>query len=315
MALSRQHIQFLEAATDVTGWSKAGKTIHARKCTLIPVKSAQYPDLLLIKTYRADSIKNTGTLHQAEALAKNTGTARSPGLIASSFETRSFIQTRIDGPALADILKRRTSQVNISINAAGVWLRLYHDSYPVQKALFKPFRFFQPLTRQKPVRTARALYYDSFINPVTTHLKSQRGQNIPVGTIHGDFTPSNIIITQDIQPVGIDLWGEEDKYLWRDLIRMISYLTSDHARTLPDCFSALLHQSYVKAFLDGYQFAPENEELFLTVLASEYMRRLMRTDARIAHNPFDLKARRRRARLKAYTALYMAEFHEKSTST
>lgn len=222
-------------APDAT-WHMSGPIGRARKCNIFKITNNQDTHTLALKVYRDGKTNARGPQNQFEALQQlqqtNGRTAiNAPRAHAFLPDVNAIVMDWVDAPPLRNALWRSafSSEDKLSyVRSAAHWLRCFHDNSGIEnKALDTLALFNQIETRleQSPTNVAEMNSNRLFMQAYE-HLQALTlGDTIlaPHAKLHGDFTPTNILINND-EAVGIDIWGVRYGTIYEDIARILTYI-------------------------------------------------------------------------------------------
>lgn len=252
--LQQQVIQQLSVRTAVADWVISGPVIAARECVLYKAASVNHPHNIAIKVYRDQQPRKRNTLPQYEALERfapllNTtqnGTQseyRVPVGYGSFPQQRTFLMEWVEALSLQHRLWRncyhKTRQQS-DMRRTFAWLRQFHQH--ADRAL-KPVNINRYPNRLQQL--IQGYDHDSLLTELLTDnaifqsglacitaLSAQfSGLSVAHAKLHGDFTPSNVLI--DAQAVtAIDITGKQLLPVTEDISLQLAYIAIGYPNML-----------------------------------------------------------------------------------
>lgn len=243
-------------------WSLKGPVGKGRKCDIYQVINDITATRLALKLYDQTHASAAAPHIQFRALqrcAKAPGaTVRSPQPLAFLPEERAVLMTWHEAPMLLHVLWRNilTPQHRLElISQAGIWLRSFHDLSCISIEPFDGTKLLEKLEGRIENNPAMRMTLEENQECKTafaafSKLAVQARYDAPHALLHGDFTPSNLLVDDD-GVVGIDMWGARHAPVYEDAARMLTYL----AITSPFSLASMpLHKdgALMQAFAGGY---------------------------------------------------------------
>lgn len=248
-------------------WRLEGPVGRTRKCIIYRLSAPEHASLAL-KQYKPGVASAAAPGLQYEALmrcqdAAATGSpVPAPQAHAFAPDIGAVLMEWVDAPQLRTLLWRtalRPGHRRRLITRTARWLRSFHDLSPVA---------VEPLDGTKLLRKLQGKLDASAAAPLMMHgdplfrealaafteTAQQGGLEAPHALLHGDFTPSNILIDKG-DVIGIDMWGARRGPVLEDIARMLTYLAIVSPFALaraPLAAGAPL----MSAFAEGYGHGP-----------------------------------------------------------
>jgi aminoglycoside phosphotransferase (APT) family kinase protein len=221
-------------------WHIDGPIGKGRKCEIFKLTNDQQTHTLALKLYRSDQVTGSGPEKQFAALHRFTNDATPklnvamPRAHAFWPELNAILMDWIDAPRLRTVLWRNLlSQKtrNTSVIKAAQWLRHFHDTSETGSKAINAHALLAILNKRIEKSDAgqnlmaTAPLFRKCLEKL--HQLSDDPRLIaPHATLHGDFTPTNILMDGE-QPIGIDIWGVRNGPIYEDIARMLTYLAID----------------------------------------------------------------------------------------
>ena len=147
---------------------------------------------------------------------------------------------------------------------AGAWLRSFH-SLPTDEETIICYETSQTYLEvvEKLIEFAKKYkndeqYFDHLLAKIKQHTVEILPEALPLGRLHGDYAPRNILLSDNHQITGIDTLARWHAPVYEDIATFLNWLWINqyqvHSQGL--MFSAKLLNRYQAAFLRGY-FGPE----------------------------------------------------------
>ena len=270
-------------------WQLSGPVGRARKCDIFKITNNQHTHTLALKVYRDGKTNIHGPKNQFNALqqlACNTGEAviNAPRAHAFLPDANAIVMDWIDAPPLGHALWRSafSSEDKLAyVQSAAHWLRRFHDNSRIEEKAFDVSALLAKIdtrVENSPSCVTQMKGGDLFLSAYQ-HLKSAASAApmiVPHAKLHGDFTPSNVLIRNG-EAVGIDIWGVRYGTVYEDIARMLTYLgvSSPYALKRTLFIESGLATPLFNAFTVGYGHDVMHKDmlgLWLTLLY-QHMRR------------------------------------------
>lgn len=289
--LQQQILRQLSQQTGCDDWALSGTAIEARECVVQKVVSPAYPQAVAIKIYRDRKLRKNKIMPQYAALERfapllNTADSefRIPQAYGSLPEQRVFLMEWIDAPALEERLWRycysqRTQQTDMRRTFS--WLRVYHQHADLAILPVNSKRYPNRLQQLLPLHEGEELLADNevFRNGIKLirELAARfAGLETQQARLHGDFTPSNILLGADVV-TAIDITGVQLLPVAEDLTLQLSYIAIGYPNMLtrldfkhpPEAWPLL------KVILEDYGYPQDEEQRYflLYILLFQLLRR------------------------------------------
>ncbi len=291
--LQQQILRQLSQRTGCHDWLLSGEAIEARECVVQKIVSPTHPQAVAIKIYRDRTPRKNTAMPQYAALERfapllNTvgSEFRIPQAYGSLPEQRVFLMEWIDAPSLEKRLWRycysRCIQQADMRRTLG-WLRAYHQQADLITRPINIHRYSNRLQQLLPKHEGEVLMADNgvfrhgigLIRELAPHFA---GLEVQHARLHGDFTPSNILLGEDAV-TAIDVTGAQLLPVAEDITLQLSYIAIGYPNMLtrmdfrhpPDKWPLL------RVILDAYGYAQDREQrwFLLYVLLYQLLRRWM----------------------------------------
>lgn len=222
-------------APDAT-WHMSGPIGRARKCNIFKITNNQDTHTLALKVYRDGKTNARGPQNQFEALQqlhRTNGSAviNAPRAHAFLPDVNAIVMDWVDAPPLRNALWRSafSSEDKLAyVKSAAQWLRRFHNNSGIKDSPLDAvtlFKHIETRLEQNPINIAEmkdnALFIRAYERLQT--LAQTDAIIAPHAKLHGDFTPTNILINND-EAVGIDIWGVRYGTIYEDVARILTYL-------------------------------------------------------------------------------------------
>lgn len=309
----------LERYGGVDAWTIAGSPLRSRKCIIHSLSGPSDAPLLAIKEYRGDVVKGSAAFNQYNGLLFAAGLPRHvdpneshfvDGLIVHSLVRatqpyaylpmlNAIVMEWADAPTMADVIENQPmTQRRHSILSAARWLRGFHglSSPETEKVDVNPL-----LERLRKRLDASEKYKNAdIVQHAIREMERLAGEPMtaPHAYLHGDFTPSNILLGTD-GPIGIDIWARRHAPVYEDVVRMLVYLASKGTgfgeRSALVCDFDTLRTDFLTAYdATGKQC---ESDAFEFILLYQTIRRWLVMADWIKHRQPPLAARAKRKRM------------------
>ncbi|CAA6806639.1 MAG: Unknown protein [uncultured Thiotrichaceae bacterium] len=244
--LQQQIIQQLGEQTDAKDWVINGPVIEARECILYKASSATYPPAIAIKVYRDRKKRKNNTMPQYAALERfapllngDDSEYRVPVAYGSFPEQRTFLMEWVDAPSLEHRLWRycyHQGRQQHGMRRTFGWLRAFHEQadHEVKPANINRYknRLQQCIERHEGefLLVKNAVFHTGLA--CITNLAGQfEALNVAHARLHGDFTPSNMLIGNDAV-TAIDIAGAQLLPVAEDICLQLSYIAIGYPNML-----------------------------------------------------------------------------------
>ncbi len=252
-----------------TDWDVKDRRIASRKCDLYFLDSKAEKRIVVLKSYRDDVGLGGAFPAQRDALLKYhplmKGTDSGfmvPELYGHDDAQRLLVMEWVEAPTLTKVLVlnlvNRWRQFE-AIKLTGGWLRRFHQAARTELKPFDADHFRALIARRadQHADAAKRLARDSVFQAGmerfeegSAALDGRMGRHT---MSHGDFTPSNILISPR-RVIGIDIWGRKQVPICTDMARMITYLLTTDLLPLRARFQPMPveERPWWRAFVNGY---------------------------------------------------------------
>lgn len=275
--------------TGFNNWVISGPEIEARECIIYKAYNPAYPHDIAIKTYR--QARNTDYISQYDTLERfaisfnsNDNEFHAPKLFGDIPEYHTFLMEWIESPTLQWRLWRHCynkKKIQKDIRRTFQWLREFHSFTNPEQNLIKIDHYKNTLHQylknhdgkssliknkvfQEGMECFKQLseYYENFS---TDHAK-----------LHGDFTPSNILI-DDEKITGIDFLGQHQSPVVNDICLQLTYIAIEYPNMLNrfDFKHPPSHWPLLNIVLEAYDFTEDRKQrnFLLFVFLYQLLRR------------------------------------------
>ncbi len=286
----------LTAIDAATEWRMSGPAVRARKCDIYKV--ANRTRALALKIYRPGMVSGAAPGIQYRALVRcNQAAAHHPLLrapLARAFlaDERAILMDWQNAPTLRSVLWKKAGSPRRRldlITATAKWLRAFHELSGIKLGPMNSDQLTAKLNTQmarKPEAMA-LLEQDTAFQTALCQFREAAaniGENAPHALIHGDFTPTNLLV-DGAAIIGMDMWGARQAPVYEDIARMLAYLGVVSPFSLsPSPLSP--RSALVQAFACGYGenlLDPRSTHLPMVILYQQLRRWLVYADNKNAH--------------------------------
>lgn len=227
----------LQALTPGATWTAAGPVGASRKCDVYALTNDKSALRLALKVYRLDVASEQASQIQFRALQRvqkaraDDSFIRAPEPYACLSDHRAILMSWHDSPNLTKTLwnklARPQSRLRL-ISDAGTWLRRFHEISCISSAPLDTEKLVAKLQNRinRCADGGRALLGTSeFARALECFTSNMEGFNssAPHALLHGDFTPSNLLV-DDQGIFGMDMWGGRLGCVMEDAARLMTYL-------------------------------------------------------------------------------------------
>lgn len=308
----------LERYGGMGAWRTYGAPVRSRKCIIHRLIGPPDAPALAIKEYRSEIVKNSAAHTQYNGLLFAVGHPSHEGSQEEHMRTgetsavsvsavrpfaylpqyNAIVMEWVNAPSLASIIvKNQPTELNHSILSAARWLQGFHALSVSESEQIDTEAL---LGRLRKRLSASARYKkNKLVCSAVQEIERLSATPLlaPHAYLHGDFTPSNILIDTE-GPVGIDIWARRHAAVYEDIARMLIYLGSkgtgfwEHKALVND-FDGLC-QNFIAAY--GATSEQLASDAFRFVLLYQTVRRwlVMADWAKYRHPPIAARAKRRR---------------------
>ncbi len=271
----------LDDIAPCTTWAVTATAGNSRKCDIYVLASPHTAKKLAIKIYRPGMVSDRAPKAQYKAMLRAHGKLACPKAYGFLPDDRAILMDWIEGPRFRSVLWQQIlhpSKRLALVEQTGRWLRQLHDLSSPQTEPFDGGKMIAKLHIQltKHEAAAKALGLDEVFNASLKTLEQLApviDADIPHSLLHGDFTPSNLLVKNDTI-LGIDIWGARRAPIYEDAARMLAYLSVTSPFSLsPRPLGA--DSALMNAFIDGYgkdQINPEEPAWRFTLLYQQLRR-------------------------------------------
>lgn len=220
-------------------WELNGPVIEARESTIYQATLAPNRLIFAIKHYHPTTNLNAAQ-QQYQALEKYQHTLterhdfRVPKVYAFDREQRLLIMEWAHGKSLHQHLwsgPQVCCSSKTILEKCGHWLRTFHDQTLLPNSNVNFMIYLNGIEKELSKLENKGLPIDALATEfrATYTVLTKMIQRYPElldnqATLHGDFTPHNIIIGKN-DTIGVDIWATAEKPVLLDLSRMLVYLT------------------------------------------------------------------------------------------
>lgn len=278
--LQQQIIQQLSEQTNIVDWVISGPVIKARECVLYKATSVSHPHNIAIKVYRDQQPRKHNTLPQYEALERfapllNTvqSECRVPVGFGSFPQQRIFLMEWVQALSLEHRLWRNFYHKNRQQNgmrSTFAWLQKFHQH---ADPAVKPVNINHYLNRLQQViqgfndesLLAKNPVFLSGLECIDRLSDYFRGLEVTHARLHGDFTPSNVLIDEHVV-TAIDITGKQLLPVAEDITLQLAYIAIGYPNMLTrmDMRHPPADWPLLEMVLDAYGYpADEQQRRFL----------------------------------------------------
>lgn len=261
-----------------------GRVIEGRDCWVYRVRAPAFDFPLALKLYKPDAIRpypiqQQMRRHRACAQAMNgTGGFTVPKPIVCFPHQKIVLMEWIEAPSVRDLLRgamlKRESYRDI-VKRSGVWLACFHRASAPKVEALSVAKLIAGLdlrvTRSHPAIVRYPLFAaaDRTIRELAPLLDGREMEHVD---IHGDFTPSNLLIDSG-RTIGIDFGANRRHPHYYDICRFLVHLEAQ--RPAPKWLGSHPENFAREAFLEGYgEGAPPAEgDIMNYMMLIEVLRR------------------------------------------
>lgn len=288
-ALLTKITQKLQIQTGVNNWKITGSAIEARECAVYKSISSDYHHAIAIKIYR--NIQKNTSEQQYEVLKRFSQLVNAqdnecflPEVFGRLPEHGVILMEWIESPALERRLWRyfySKQHVQSDISRTFKWLNSFHQlADPEKKSVdidmykhslnqsIKKHDLDKSLSNNSVFQTAKKCF-----TKIVEHHKNFKTNH---AKLHGDFTPSNILIDNN-RVTAIDLFGSNLLPIENDLSLQFSYIAIEYPNMLTRSDFKLTPDQWplLRVVLDAYDYPKDPKQLsfFLFVFLYQLLRR------------------------------------------
>jgi len=300
-----------ELATPDT-WRLEGPVIRSRQCDIFRAQSPDFPSKVAIKKYHSTELRAVEIQYQALVSYRSLSgdqngvfTVPQPygylpqhGLVLMEWVDAPTLWRRLWGtlgrPTARRALLRRT----------GAWLRRFHEHGGVETGEISTAHYRQKIVTilAKSNAAKKKLEEDpifkSALNLLLRHEGLLKHKSFACAPLHGDFTPSNVLLSATGRVTGIDIWARRQGPVAEDIARMIIYLCV----IFPFSGGGRME---TQALLEGYgkDMVDAGSDCFNYILLYQYFQRWIRLADRTRGLPYSILDQIALARVKRNVAV------------
>ena len=285
-------LQHLKAQTKSSDWTLSSKVIESRECLIYKASSQTHTHDIAIKVYRKKSVGPANPIGQHKALENiapllnQTGSKyRVPQCYGYLPEQHAFMMEWINAPTLQYRLLRfcyNKQKQQSDLTRTFKWLKKYHDrNGKLQSKAIDTSWYFNQL--QKHIQNFDLIgllqenpTFKVGLSTLQSALVKFDGIKVPYAKPHGDCTPSNILIDDDIT-TGIDLHESNLEPVCNEISLQLSYISTGYINMLTsnDMKQAPENWELINLILDAYGYSKDKQqrEFLLTVFLYQMLRR------------------------------------------
>lgn len=289
--LQQQIIQQLGQQTGAKGWVITGPVIEARECILYKASSVIYSHAIAIKVYRDQKKRKKNAMPQYAALERfapllngDNSEYRVPVAYGSFPEQRTFLMEWVEAPSLEHRLWRycyHQGKQQQCMRRTFSWLRAFHEQadHDVKPANINRYKNrLQQFVEQYEGKSllARSAAFHAGLECITNLAGQFEGMNVDHARLHGDFTPSNMLIGDDVV-TAIDIAGAQLLPVAEDICLQLSYIAIGYPNMLTrgDMKKPPSQWPLLALILDAYDYPQDDKQrcFLLYVFLYQLLRR------------------------------------------
>jgi len=251
------------------------------------VRSPEWEGKLIVKVFDPEYISEALVDSQYNSL-KNAGGGSSlfrVPLVYFEKQSGMFAQQAVDGRTLSQHMYANffsASRRRGLAFRAGQWLSEFHKSGEIRCSPASARPYIEKIVNawiqlEELNRLPVIAGFEGQVDCVIQLLKNIEGKLVPNSTCHGDFYPSNILVTMPVY-TGIDMRGGRHP-VYIDLVRMHLHLLIIFSRSKKEVdLEWIMNSDLVESFLSGYglNLRGEQQRFYLEFLAFEIVWRILR---------------------------------------
>jgi thiamine kinase-like enzyme len=272
-------------------WYIEGPVILSRECDIYKAYNSANKTYYAVKQYKPETNAHAITA-QYNALLSYQGsmtlpstTNRIPKIFLCDENNRLIIMEWLNGKRLHDCLWRyalNKSKFLELVFLSGVWISEFHNQKSLTPAYVSDANLIEQLEKRinRYNSTSSVLWEAKFKNAYSTLQtweKKLASKEIFLGTLHNDYTPTNLIVDEKLL-TGIDIWAKPNLPCYTDLARMSVYLLIAYPTIMNTNIinKKLGITPIIKKLIDGYQHkhtAPIDTKILMLFIFAELLRR------------------------------------------
>ncbi len=272
-------------------WHIEGPVILSRECHIYKAYNSTDKTYYAVKQYKPETNTHAITA-QYNALSSYQGamtlpstTNRVPKIFLCDESNRLIIMEWLNGKRLHDYLWRyalNKSKFLELVFLSGAWISEFHNQEKLIPASVANINLIEQLEKRinrynSTSSALREAKFKSAYSTLQTWEKSFASKEIFLGTLHNDYTPTNMIVDEK-SLTGIDIWAKPNSPCYTDLARMSVYLLIAYPTIInTNIISKKLEVTpIIKKLIDGYQHkhtAPIDIKILILFIFAELLRR------------------------------------------
>nr|CAA6828493.1 MAG: Unknown protein [uncultured Thiotrichaceae bacterium] len=274
--LQRQIIQQLSKQTGLGDWVIEAPVIEARECFVYKASSATYHHAIAIKIYRDQKRRKHNVMPQYTALERfapllnaDDSQYRVPVVYGHFPEQRAFLMEWAEGTSLERRLWRYCYHQNRQqhdMRRTFNWLKAFHQHADYETKSANMNRYLNRLKQFIQQHESDALSADNAVFQTglacIERLADQfRGMDIAHARLHGDFTPSNMMIGKEAV-TAIDIAGAQLLPVAEDICLQLSYIAIGYPNMLTrgDMKKSPAEWPLLALILEAYDYPADHKQ-------------------------------------------------------
>ena len=299
----------------LTDMRQHGPIIEGRDCWVYRAEASAYDYPLALKLYKPNAIRpfpiqQQMRRHRAFAEAMGEGGFTVPKPVACFPHKMIVLMEWIEAPSVRDMLRSMLLKRDVYrdvVRRSGAWLGAFHRAAAPKSEPLSVASLFAGL-EHRVNKSHPGIVDDPVFAAADRTIRELApladGREMEHVDIHGDFTPSNLLIEPG-RTVGIDFGANRRMPHYYDICRFLVHLEAQ--RPAPKWFGSLPDNFALEAFLDGYgeRAPPPGGDIMNYMMLIEVLRRWAAVGAARGNIPMrvlrTIETRRLRAMATALT--------------
>jgi len=288
-----QHLitEKLSQTTNINDWVINGPEIEARECIIYKASSLNYPHAIAIKTYRQKQQKYSLIQHDVLERFSNSLNLENNGYyvpkVFGSFPDKGiFLMEWIESPKLEKRLWRyfySKKHVQSDMRRSFKWLKEFHLHANLENQLIKHEKYKDTLNKFFKEHEGKQLLSNNEVFAEGRKCFEKTSKNtinliVLHANLHGDFTPSNILI-DDEKVTSIDMFGNQHLPVANDIALLLTYIAIEYPNMLTRYDFKLPPTKWplLELIIESYGYPKDSKQLnfFLFVFLYQLLRRWM----------------------------------------